>query len=86
MARLTIYSTGTCPICEQTKSLLEKWTISYAEIRLDQNPAALREFSEKTSGARMVPQILIDGRWIGGFTELTEMHMENQLDELMEHA
>lgn len=86
MPRLTIYSTATCPICEQTKNLLKKWTIPYNEIRLDQDTTALREFSEKTNGARMVPQILIDGKWIGGFTELTEMHMEDQLDELMENA
>ncbi len=84
MARVTIYSTGTCPICEQTKKLLDKWTIPYDEIRLDQKPDELRRFSEVTQGARMVPQVLIDGQWIGGFTELTEMHMEDQLDELME--
>lgn len=43
-----------------------------------------REFTEKTQGARTVPQILIDNEWIGGFTELTELHMEDKLDELME--
>lgn len=86
MARLTIYSTGSCPVCEQTKNLLKKWTIPYDEIRLDQEPAALAEFSLNTKGARRVPQILIDGNWIGGFSELTEMHMEDQLDELMERT
>jgi glutaredoxin 3 len=38
---------------------------------------------EVTNHARMVPQITIDGKWIGGFTELTEMHMEDELDDLM---
>lgn len=83
MARVTVYSTGSCPICEQTKKLLNKWTIPYDEIRLDQQPSEHRRFSQLTNGARMVPQILIDGLWIGGFTELTEMHMEDQLDDLM---
>jgi len=31
-----------------------------------------------------VPQIAIDGKWIGGFSELTEMHMEDELDHLVE--
>ena len=84
MARVTVYSTGTCPICEQTKTLLNKWTIPYQEIRLDLEPGEHRRFMELTNGARMVPQILIDGKWIGGFTELTEMHMEDKLDELMQ--
>lgn len=86
MARLIIYSTGSCPVCEQTQNLLKKRTISLDEIRLDQKPAALAEFSLNPKGARRVPQILIDGNWIGGFTELTEMHMEDQPDELMERA
>lgn len=38
----------------------------------------------KTSGARTVPQITIDGKWIGGFSELTMMHMDDELDELVE--
>jgi glutaredoxin 3 len=86
MARVTVYSTGSCPICEQTKKLLVKWRIPYNEIRLDKEPSEQRRFLQLTEGARTVPQILIDEQWIGGFTELTEMHMEDQLDDLMEPA
>jgi glutaredoxin 3 len=84
MSRVTVYSTGSCPICEQTKKLLAKWRIPYNEIRLDNEPSEQRRFVKLTEGARTVPQILIDEQWIGGFTELTEMHMEDQLDDLME--
>ena len=83
MARLKVYSTGICPICDKTKSLLVKWGIQYDDIRVDQDQAALREFSQVTNGARTVPQITIDGKWIGGFTELTELHMDDELDDLM---
>ncbi len=84
MTRLKVFSTGTCPICEKTKHLLQKWGIDYEEVRVDLDMEGRREFSEKTSGARTVPQITIDGVWIGGFSELTEMHMDDKLDELME--
>jgi glutaredoxin 3 len=84
MAKVTIYSTGTCPICDKTKNLFKKWSIPYNEVRVDQDQAGLKEMLEITNHARMVPQIAIDGKWIGGFTELTEMHMEGQLDEFME--
>jgi len=30
-----------------------------------------------------VPQILIDGKLIGRFSELTELHMDGELDKLM---
>ena len=82
MARVRIYSTGICPICDKTKALLEKWGIGYEEVRVDLDQAALREFVKVTNGARMVPQITIDGKWIGGFTELTQLHMDGALDDL----
>ncbi len=44
----------------------------------------LKEMLELTNHARTVPQVSIDGRWIGGFSDLTEMHMDGELDELME--
>ncbi|WJW75403.1 glutaredoxin domain-containing protein [Thiohalobacter sp. IOR34] len=84
MARLKLYSTGICPVCEKTKALLDKWRIPFEEVRIDLDRAALREFATLTEGARTVPQISIDGRWIGGFNELTELHMEGRLDTLME--
>lgn len=84
MPRLTIYSTGHCPICDKTKTLLNKWNIPYEEARVDTDRAALREMSEITEGARTVPQITIDGKWIGGFSELTMMHMDDELNQLIE--
>ncbi len=85
-ARVKIYSTGTCPICDKTKTLLKKWHISYEEARIDLDRDAYKEMSQKTDNARSVPQIIIDGKWIGSFTELTMMHMEDELDELMENG
>jgi len=83
MARLTIYSTGRCPICDKTKGLLKKWRIEYREVRVDTDQAGLMEMSRLTQGARTVPQIAIDDRWIGSFSDLTELHMDGKLDELM---
>jgi len=83
MTRVIVYSTGTCPICDKTKSLLGKWNIDYTERRIDTDEAIREEFNQATQGARMVPQILIDGKLIGGFSELTELHMDGELDHLM---
>jgi glutaredoxin 3 len=73
-------------MCTRTKMLLTKWGIPYEEARVDTDVSARREFSQLTNGARTVPQIAIDGKWIGGFHELTEMHMEDMLEELVEHS
>jgi len=81
-ARVKIYSTGTCPICVKTKTLLSKWNIAYEEARIDIDREAYKEMAEKTDNARSVPQIAIDGKWIGGFSELTMLHMDDELDHL----
>ena len=84
MARVTVYSTGACPYCTKAKQLLQKWNVPFDEVRVDVDKSKLREFAQVTNGARTVPQIVIDGKCIGGFTELTELHMEGGLDELIE--
>lgn len=83
MNKVKVYSTGTCPICVKAKAFLDKRGIAYDEVRIDLDRAALKEFSIVTHGARTVPQIVVDGKCIGGFTELTELHMEGGLDHLI---
>ena len=84
MSRVTVYSTASCPICVRAKTMLDKWQIDFDEIRIDNNPAAMKQFAEVTRGARTVPQIIIDGKVIGGFSDLTELHMDGDLDELIQ--
>jgi glutaredoxin 3 len=83
MARVKVYSTGICPICDNSKNLLNKWNIPYEEARVDRDQGLLKEMFALTNGARRVPQFSIDGKWIGGFSELTMLHMDGKLDELI---
>ncbi len=83
MPRVTVYSTASCPFWLKAKNLLNKWNIDYSEVAIDTGDSGLKEFREATQGARTVPQILIDGKLIGGFSELTELHMDGELDELI---
>ena len=84
MTRVKVFSTAHCPFCVKAKQLLQKWNIPYEEAMIDSDTAARREFARVTNGARTVPQIIIDGECIGGFTELTELHMDDKLGHLMD--
>ncbi len=83
MSEVKIYSTGTCPMCTRAKGLMEKWNINFIEVRVDTDRSGLIEMSKVTNGARTVPQIAIDGKWVGSLAELTELHMDGELDRLM---
>jgi glutaredoxin 3 len=73
---IIIYSTNTCPTCVKAKNLFEKWGLAYTTKMVDGDREALVEMSQITGGARTVPQIVIDEKWIGGIVELTELHMD----------
>jgi glutaredoxin 3 len=80
-----MYTTRWCGYCVRAKSLLEGKNIAYEEISLDDDPAFRRKLVDLT-GRWTVPQILIDGRPIGGYTELYELDRNGRLDELLEAA
>ena len=79
MARVRVYSTRWCGYCVRAKSLLESRGIEYEEISLDDDPGFRQKLFDLTGGWT-VPQILIDGRPIGGYTELWRLDREGRLD------
>jgi glutaredoxin 3 len=85
MARIQMYTTQWCGYCVRAKALLEGRDLAYEEISLDDDPAFRRKLVDLT-GNWTVPQILIDGRPIGGYTELYELERNGRLDELLEAA
>ena len=82
MARVQVYSTRWCGYCVRAKALLESRGIEYDEISLDEDPAFRQKLFDLTGGWT-VPQILIDGKPIGGYTELWRLDRDGRLDELL---
>ncbi len=80
MARIRVYSTRWCGYCVRAKALLESRGIEYEEISLDDDPAFRQKLFDLTGGWT-VPQILIDGRPIGGYTELWRLDRDGGLDD-----
>jgi glutaredoxin 3 len=79
--RIQVYTTAWCGFCERAKELLEKRDIPYEEIRVDDDPAFRAKLLDLT-GRWTVPQIIIDGKPVGGYVELRELDGRGVLDEL----
>jgi glutaredoxin 3 len=75
-----MYSTRWCGYCVRAKALLDSRDIPYEEILLDDDPDFRRTLHELTGGWT-VPQILIDGEPIGGYTELWRLDRTGVLAE-----
>ena len=77
--QIKMYTKGYCSFCFAAKNLLAKRGLEYEEISLSENPLVEQEMRDLTGG-RTVPQIVIDGRPIGGYTELVDMDMDGELE------
>ena len=64
-----LWSKYHCPFCDQAKNLLRDKGIPFEERKIGDGWTK-EELLEHIPTARTVPQILIDGKLIGGFTEL----------------
>ena len=64
-----VWTKTPCPFCVQAKSLLELKGIEYEERNIN-NGWTREQLLEAVPDARTVPQIFLDDKLIGGFTEL----------------
>lgn len=67
--KAVLWSKYHCPFCDQAKMLLKQRGIEFEERKIGDGWTK-EELLEQIPTARTVPQILIDGQLIGGFTEL----------------
>lgn len=61
-----VYSTPTCPACQQLKEYLNNKGVDYKNYDVASDAAARKEMAEKT-GSMSVPTVLIDGKTVIGF-------------------
>jgi glutaredoxin 3 len=81
MPRIQMYTTRWCGYCIRAKTLLQDRGLEFEEISLDDDPGFRQRLLELT-GSWTVPQILVDGRPIGGYTELWQLDRDGELTKL----
>jgi len=76
--QIKMYTRDYCSFCYAAKNLLAKRGLEFEEIAVSGDANAEQQMRE-LSGRNTVPQIIIDGKPIGGYTELVDMDMEGEL-------
>jgi glutaredoxin 3 len=82
MAKIEMYTTPFCGYCARAKSLLERKGAAYEEfdVMMDEKKRAeMRERAKRST----VPQIFINGQYIGGSDELAALEQAGKLDALL---
>ena len=84
MNKITIYLTQTCGFCHAAKRLLEERGISYDEIDISSDLESRGEMMRKSNGMRTVPQIFLNNKHVGGFSELYTLQQSGELEKVVE--
>ena len=81
-AKVVVYTKSYCPYCVRAMQLLDRKGVKYEEIYLDDKPEEYATLKNKT-GMMTVPQIFINDKLVGGYTELAALEREAKLDSLL---
>ncbi len=85
MPKVLMYCTAICPFCERAERLLTRKGAQIVKIRTDEQPERFEEMVERT-GRDTVPQIFIGDRHVGGYDDLVELDMDDELEPLLAGA
>lgn len=67
--KAVVWSKYNCPYCDQAKALLKSKNIEFEEKKIGDGYTR-EDLLEAVPNARTVPQIFLDDKLIGGFTDL----------------
>ena len=79
-AVVAIYTTPWCPYCSRAKALLARKGVAFDEIDAEGRPD-LRRWLIGASGQDTVPQVFINNRAVGGYTDIASLDRAGKLDE-----
>lgn len=81
--KIELYVSNNCPFCTQAKALLEKKKVKWIEYNIQEDPTKVAEVLQRSGGKKTVPQIFINGKHIGGYSELHALDTKGELDSLL---
>ena len=67
-----VWSQTNCPACTEAKRLLDQAGYTYTDCVIDLNGYTKQDLIKKVPNARSVPQIFVNGEYVGGLLELKQ--------------
>lgn len=86
MQNVEIYVKTTCFYCVRAQRLLESKGVKYTSYVIDFGGAQRQEMIQRAGGRTTVPQIFINGQYVGGCDDLFALDRAGRLDQLLTAA
>lgn len=88
MNDIELFTLPTCPFCRKAKDLLEDNYLDYFEYDISHDEDNMRAKLAKRFNLHdkaTVPQIMINGKHIGGYSELKDIVNNGRLNDYLHH-
>lgn len=82
MAKVVVYTKDPCPYCSRALQFLENKGVAFEEIDLTGNFDEMNRIKTET-GWMTFPIIMIDGKVIGGYSDMRALEDDGKLDALL---
>lgn len=79
--KIEIYTVDYCPFCKKALNFLKEKNVPFTQIRIDEDENAWFQklgVMLNIKGEVTVPQIVLDGKPIGGYTDMMELNAKGQ--------
>jgi len=83
---VVLFTKDDCGFCSMVKGIFDDMGVKYDEHELNSNPDGpeIQEFMQEFTGARSVPRVFVNGKFIGGGTETRKLHKAGELQAVVE--
>jgi glutaredoxin 3 len=79
MKKVKVYSMLNCPFCVKAKALLTQRGVTFETIMIDDWSDAEWDNFAKQSGMKTLPQVYVDEKLVGGYSQLADVDAKDQL-------
>lgn len=86
MPEIEIYTQPWCPYCTRALNLLQRKGVAFREIKAPYGTAEREESIRRSGGRTSVPQVFIDGKYVGDCDGLVALDAAGKLDPLLRAA
>ncbi|KAL6262378.1 glutaredoxin-C4-like isoform X2 [Pogonomyrmex barbatus] len=80
---VVIFSKTSCPYCKMAKQVFDSLKKTYTAIELDDREDAqeIQDVLGEMTGARTVPRVFLNGKCLGGGTDVKRLHESGELEK-----
>lgn len=82
MKKITLYTKDYCPYCKSAVALLEEKGVEFTELDVTNDQAELDK-AIAISNCKTVPQLFVNGKFIGGFDDMKDLDDKKELNDIL---